>query len=616
MLVRRLGFVALAFLGCHRGAPSRPDASRVSRSEPAAVVTTAPPENLLVLVRGASLRRAVPLLFPQGGVTEVLEQLSRQVTPGIADHGDEIDPDAPFAAAGVVTGTEQSTLTLYIAWPLRPGMQIAQDARSQRGWRKVTDGLYAPTAPDAGADAEHQCWVGQREPVGWMLLCGPREGMQRVAGFLREQANTAPDGAPVLDLDVRAELAGRLARRQLAQLDRSAPPRADGGLEAIRRAMFEEARRGAALFAAIASDVERLHGTITQDDQAMHLRAELVLSRATSDTTRALIRASVERQAPTALVQALPATVQAWIVGGFDRAQVLSVVGPSRLDPAIAMQAGPELARVMSAIEEIKSLTPLGERIDAWSPEDGYTMYHIVRRPDAAQFVNDLRVAINSIPNRPLPEGGTLRDLATVLPTPGLTGTHVLRVGRNVRVPPGVQLPPEVRAMVERSMLLVADGDSLIAVMGRDPIARYRAMSQGPRLTATIPANAVLAGRITPPSFAPMFYGSNIPGLAESRTTDGIDFSLLVERRGDGARLELRADAPIGAAMEIRTIHAMIQELQARMLEQMMQQAQQGRASGTQGGARPPSGTRPRYQPPLDPSMLPEPPRLQLQPPQ
>ena len=296
----------------------------------------------------------------------------------------------------------------------------------------------------------------------------------------------------------------------------------------------------------------------------------------------------------------------------FDRAQIINAMGAPRLDPAMAAQAGPELARVMASVDEVKNLAPLGERVDAYSVEDGYTMYHVIRRPDAVQFVNDMRVAINSIPARALPEGGSLRDVATSMPTPGLTGMNVLRVGRNIQIPPGVQVPPEVRAVIERSMLLVAEPDRLIAVMGRDPVGRFRAMSQGPRLAASVPANAVMSGRITPPAFGPLFYGAQVPGVPESHTTDGLDFALLVERRGEGARIELRGDAPIGAALELRTVYAMIQQAQERMAQQMMQQQQQRMQMMRQQQQQQQQMQRqPRPQ-----LMLPPPPRFQLQAPQ
>src|SRR5205085_745623 len=125
------------------------------------------PANLLLTLRGATIRRAMPLMFPEAPGAEVIEQLSRQLTPGIADHGDEIDADSPFAVAGTITGANRSTLTLFVAWPLRPGMQIAIDARAERGYRRVSEGVYQPSSRDAGSDADHQCWVAQRQPAGW-----------------------------------------------------------------------------------------------------------------------------------------------------------------------------------------------------------------------------------------------------------------------------------------------------------------------------------------------------------------------------------------------------------------------------------------------------------------
>ncbi len=627
MRIRRiaLGLAALASLSltaCNRGntaGEARPDATVARATDASAsprTLPTTPPDNLLVTIRGASLRRAIPLLIGGGGAAEVVEQLSRQVTPGIANHGDQIDVDSPFAVAGILSGEQDATLVFSVAWPLRPGMQIAQDARSLRGFRLVSEGVYAPTGQDAGAGHDG-CWVAQRQPVGWMLLCGPSAQLPQLAGYLHSQAANNPENAAVLDVDVRVAIVRRLLTRQLAELDQHAPPAAGADPRLVaQRAMYEDMRRTANLYTSLANDFDTLRGTITQDENAMHLRVEANMPRATSDLTRALSSASAGRQAPPALVSMLPAAVSSWIVSGFDRARLVQAFGAPALDPSVAAQAGPELARVMTTVDELKNLLPLGERIDAYSNEDGQTMYHVIRRPDAAQFVNDLRVALNSIPPRPMPGGGTLRDIATSLPTPGLTGLNYLRVGRNVHIPPGVQVPEAVRAEIERSMLLVADGDHLVAIMSRDPIARFRAMPQGARLSATVPANSVMAGRITPPAFPPLFYGAPIPGLPPTTTADGIDFSIVVETRGEGAHAELRADAPINAAMEVRTIYAMIQELQARMMQQMVEQQQRAMQQQQQGGGGGGGGGPVRQRPRLDPSMLPEPPRFQLQPPQ
>jgi hypothetical protein len=152
----------------------------------------------------------------------------------------------------------------------------------------------------------------------------------------------------------------------------------------------------------------------------------------------------------------------------------------------------------------------------------------------------------------------------------------------------------------------------VITVAARDPVARYRALTSGAHLSATIPANAVLAGRLTAEAFAPLFYGSAIPGLPAPHTTEPLEFALSVERSGEGARAEFHADAPIATATEIRAYYSMIQEMQQRMMQQMMEQQrqmQQRQQGGMMGGPRP----GPREAAPLP--ELPEPPRLQLQPP-
>jgi hypothetical protein len=309
----------------------------------------------------------------------------------------------------------------------------------------------------------------------------------------------------------------------------------------------------------------------------------------------------------------LPAAVSAYVISGTDRTQA-SRLTSDEPDPMLVAQAGPELARVMTLVSQAKDLSLFGERVDAYSNEDGYTQYHIVRRPDAAQFVNDLRVAINSIPPRAAAAQGAVR--IGILPTPGLTGTNYLRLGQVVALPPGVQLTPEqreqVRAVTERSMLLVAEGDHVVAINGRDPIARYHAMAQGPHLNATVPANAVLAGRITGPSFLPLFFGAKLPGMPEAHASEPLEFALTVERRGEGAHVVGQADSPIGTATELRQEWEMVQLYQAQMMQQM---AAQQRAA-QQGGAGMPGGGMARPRPQMAPQSLPEPPQLQLQAPQ
>jgi hypothetical protein len=196
-----------------------------------------------------------------------------------------------------------------------------------------------------------------------------------------------------------------------------------------------------------------------------------------------------------------------------------------------------------------------------------------------------------------------------------------LRIGKNITIPAGAQVSEEDREQLRRSMLVVAEDNKLTVVMARDPVARYRAMSEGPRLSATIPANTVFSGKITPSAFVPMFFGVQIPQLQASRSDDGIEFAVQVESRGEGGRVELRADSPISAAMEIRGIMAALQQMQEQAMRQLAQQqqaAQQGAAGagamGRMPGAQQPPATQPRQR--TEPLVLPPPPRLQLQAPQ
>jgi hypothetical protein len=193
-----------------------------------------------------------------------------------------------------------------------------------------------------------------------------------------------------------------------------------------------------------------------------------------------------------------------------------------------------------------------------------------------------------------------------VLPTPGLANVNALRIGQNVRIPPGVQVPPEVRAQLNRSLLVVADGDRVIAIAGDDPVARYRAMSDGARFHVDVPANAVLSGRITSATFLPMFFGAAVPGLRQPTSNEPIDFSLTVVPHGEGAHAELHADAPIIAVSEIRGAMAEVQEAQQQQMREMMEAQQRMQQQQQQMNARPR----------INPGALPEPPRFQLQPPQ
>jgi hypothetical protein len=617
-----LSLSVIALAGCPRK-PTAPatevapvtDAAVASAQDAASLTPTAP-DNLLAAVRGTMLRRAIPMLFPGPSPDEVVTQGIPQLTRGVGANVSKIDLDSPFAVVAVVNeggaGDESASPTWLAAWPLKPGAGVTVEAREGRGWRTFAEGVYAPTAADAGANDEQQCWVARRLPVGWSLLCGPREVLPRVVGYLRNLGASAPDNAAILDVDVRAGILGRFARRQLAEIDRQAPPRGDSSPEmTLRRQAFEQVRRQASLITALATDIDTVRGALTQDENAMHLRLTATMARATSDATRALIQSSAGRQAPSELLTSLPSNAQAWIVSGFDEAQVTAAVGPRAPDAMIAAQAGPEFARVKMLLEQVTNVTPPATRVDAFTPEEGHTMLRVIRRPDAERFVDDFRVAVQSIPSRPIAPGQTLRDMAVSMPTPGITG-HVLRLGQNLRVPPGTRLTPEQRDDLQRSLLIVGQGDRLIVAQGRDPVARYRAwQAEGAaRLAASVAADAVMAGRINMQSFAPFFYGQSVGGLPPGETA-GLDFSVVVRRQGEGATLTLQADAPIGVATGLRQLYAMIEQQRMMAMQQQMEAMRRAQQQQQQmQRAAPPSGGGPS----LDPNNLPEPPQIQLRP--
>lgn len=613
---------ALALVGC----PSKPqtsppqtgarDDAGAIRSTSDRALSTAAPDNLLAIIRGTMLRRAIPMIVPGPTPEEVAVQGIPQITRGVGTNASRIDLDSPFALVAVVGDRDETDSPSFLGvWPLKPGAGVAIEAREGRGWTPASEGIYKPTSPDAGANDEHQCWVARRQPVGWSLLCGPRNSLERTAGFLQHIGTTAPDNQAILDIDVRAGILGRMARRQLAEIDRQAP--AQGGRspeEQFRRQAFEQVRRQAALVTAIASDIDSVRGALTQDEAAMHLSLTATMRRASSDQTRFLLDAAAGRQAPAALLTALPASAQAWIISGFDADKVTSALGAPTPDVMTLAQAGPEFARVKMLLDQVTNVMPPALRVDAYTPDEGHTMLRIIQRADAERFVDDFRVAVQSIPARPIGPGQTLRDLAVSMPTPGLTG-HVLRIGQNLRIPPGTQITQEQREQLNRSILLVGQGDRLIVVQGRDPLARYRAWTEATaaHLNATVPANAVMAGRISMASFAPFFYGQAVGGIAPG-DTEALDFSIAVTRQGEGATITLRADGPIAVAIGLRNLYAAIEQQRLMLAQQQleaMQRAQQQQQQQMQQLRQMQQQIR-RQQ--LDPNNLPEPPAIQLSP--
>ncbi len=611
---------ALALVGCPRKPQTPPpdattqgDASAI-RSTSSAALSTAAPDNLLATIRGAMLRRAIPMVFPGPSPEDVVTQGIPQITRGVGANVSRIDLDSAFAVVAVVGDQEESGSPIFMGvWPLKPGASVTIEAREGRGWTLAGEGVYKPTSPDAGANDEHQCWVARRQPVGWSLLCGPRDILPRVAGYLQHVGTVAPDNQAILDVDIRAGILGRMARRQLAEIDRQAPPQ--GGRspeEQLRRQAFEQVRRQASLVTAIATDIGSVRGALTQDENAMHLSLTATMSRTSSDQTRFLLEAAAGRQAPSALLTSLPASTQAWMVSGFDEAKVTSALGAPSPDIMILAQAGPEFARVKMLLEQMTNVTPPGQRVDAYTPDDGHTMLRVIQRADAERFVDDFRVAVQSVPARTIGPGQTLRDMAVVMPTAGITG-HVLRIGQNVRIPPGAQVTAEQRDQLNRSILLVGTGDRLTIVQGRDPVARYRAwMAEGsPRLSATVAANAVMSGRISMASFAPFFYGQSVGGLPAGEA-QGLDFSVAVARQGEGGTITLRADGPIAVATGLRQLYAAIEQQRMAMAQQQMEAMQRAQQQQMQQMRQMQQMQQSSQRQQLDPNNLPEPPQIQL----
>ncbi|MBL8683310.1 MAG: hypothetical protein JNK05_29350 [Myxococcales bacterium] len=614
---------ALALAGCPRKPQTPPpdattqgDASAI-RANASNALSTAPPDNLLATIRGAMLRRAVPMIFPGPEIEQVITQGVPQLTRGVGANASRIDLDSPFAVVAVLGESEGdgegATPTFLAAWPLKPGASVTVDAREGRGWTSAGQGVYRPTSPDAGANDDHQCWVARRQPVGWSLLCGPKDLLPRVAGYLVHVGTSAPDNQAIVDADIRAGILGRIFRRQLAEIDRRAPP--TGGRapeEQLRRQAFEQARRQIALTSAIATDIDAVRGALTQDESSMHLSLTATVSRASSDQVRFLIDAAAGRQAPADLLTSLPSSTQAWMVSGFDPAKIATALGAPSEDIMIRAQVGPEFARVKMLIEQVTSVMPPGHRVDAYTPDEGHTMIRVIQRADAERFVDDFRVAVQSIPSRQIGPGVNLRDQAVVMPVTGITG-HVLRIGQNIRIPPGTQITPEQREELNRSLLLVGQGDRLTVVQGRDPVARYRAWTAqaSQRLSATIPANSVMSGRINMASFGPFFYGQAIGGLPEGGA-EGVDFSLSVARQGEGATITLRADGPTVVATGLRRLYAFVEQQRAAAMQQQleaMQRAQQQQQQQMQQ-LRQMQQNAQRQQ--LDPNNLPEPPSITL----
>lgn len=629
-----LGLCAVA--GCNNNpTPPRPataDRPAAAATEDVVAALPAPanpqalvaPTNTLFTVRGVALRKLLNFVAPGAPAGVVLGQLTPQLTPGIGEHGIDIDADAPFAAAMLApseapSGTERVGLKLVVAWPLRAGMQIAQDAQAHRGYRDVTAGVYEPTTTSDAGVGDNTCWVARKQPVGWMLLCGPREALRTAAVYLVNAGTTAPAEGAVVDLTVRPEPARRLFALQLAALEAQDPRHGDAGANsAAIRAEYDEVHRGLENTKTLADDLNSLHGVITMDQDNYRVHVDAEFGQATGSSSRALISSSVGRHAATDLLALLPQNANAWLAMGFDMRALMPLLSPNRTDPQIVAQLGPEMGRLQDAVHAVTDFRGSGDRVVGFTDDENGTTIQIARSDDPAAAIGTLRSAAAAVPRTPRPSGQNPADYFAVMPATGLPpGTLRLRLGPDpARLPPNV--PEDLRRFYQRSVLFVPQQGRLVIVEAQDPVARYRAMSTGAHLTAEVPQDRVAAMRLSPAALGTIL---GIPREAgQTPSNDPIRGTMQATRHGDsGATFVADFDAPITAVNQVRDMIARVQAAQEEAAQRARQaaaarQAAQNRGPGGPGGPGRPGGPRGQLVLPGGGGGLPDP-DFQLRPP-
>lgn len=599
-----LGPVLCLLAGCPNNNNNRPtpvaDAGRpavVSEDSGPAVPSSRvvdAPRNTLVTLRGSALRKILNFIAPGAPAGVVLGQLAPQLTPGIGEHGIDIDADSSFAAAMFAPpegpdAPAHGSLALVVAWPLRSGMQVAQDALAHRNYRDVSPGIYEPTtAPtgDAGS-GDNTCWVARRQPVGWMMLCGQREALRTAAAYLVNAGTTAPTPNTVVDLTVRPEPARRLFALQLAALEAQDPRHSDAGANtANTRAEYDEVHRGLENTKILADDLSALHGTLTvdQDNYRMHVEAEF--SQATGSSSRALIGSAVGRHAATELLALLPQNANAWLAMGFDMHALMPLLAPTHIDPQIVAQLGPEMGRLQEAVHAVTDFRGSGDRVVGFTDEEGGTTIQIARLEDPAGAVNTLRTATAAVPRTPRPSGQNPANYFAIMPAVGMpAGSLRLRLG-----PDPAQLPPnapaDLRRFYQRSVLFVPQQGHLQIIEALDPVARFRAASTGAHLQAEVPADRVAAMRLSPAALGSIL---GIPREGtEAPSNDPIRGTIQATRLGDsGARFVADADAPITAVNQVRDMIARVQAAQDEAAQRARQAAAAARAAAQGHGPGP-----------------------------
>jgi hypothetical protein len=622
--------LALAAANCNKTTPRAPTpAATPDRPAPdaaAAVIDDSPlvaPESAIFVLRGSGVRKLLNIVAPGAPTRLALGQVAPQFSPGIGEHGVDVDPDAPFSAIATAGGTEPGKLSLVIAWPLRSGMQIAQDAQAGRGYREVLTGIYestaAPEAGDAGAiAARNPCWIARKQPVGWMLVCGPADALRGAARFLVRAGARAPDGDSVADLTFRPEAARPLLALQLAALEAQNPSRADAGARnpaeaASIQAQYDSVHRTALTYKEIVDDLRTLHARLSIDDASYHLRADADFANATGANTRALLASTVGRHTGLELLGRLPSTVNSYLGLSVDGAALGPLAGSDEDDPRVAAAMGPEFVRFQRVLHDLSGLRRAGERAVGFMTANGGTKIEVLRIANAAAALQEVRAVATAVPRTPRPSGMNPAEQFAVLPSPaGLPANSLrLRLGPDpARLPPNA--PAEMRTAYARTTLLVPEGDKVYLIDAQDPVATWTALQQGQRLTVTVPEDRSGVIHLNPMAVLMLLGVPASEEIARQAGGEPIDGTLVARRAGDsGARYELQIDAPVQSVNQVRDVVAAIQAQQAQMMQQQqarmqqMQQMQQQARRAPGPGARGPAMPVPPV--PDSPDQLPEP---------
>lgn len=627
--------VSLGALSCKKNPPAAPPArataDRPAPDAAAAAVDDAPlvtPEGAVFVLRGSGVRKLLNVVAPGAPTRLALGQVAPQFSPGIGEHGVDVDPDAPFAAVGATRGDDPTKLSLVIAWPLRSGMQVAQDAQAGRGYREVMTGVYestaAPEPGDAGVlAARNPCWVARKQPVGWMLVCGPSESLRAAARFLVRAGARAPDGDAVVDLTFRPEAARPLLAVQLAALEAQNPARADAGARtptelATLQGEYDAVHRSAVTYREIVTDMRSLHARLTIDDAAYHLRAEAEFPNATGSSTRALLASTVGRRTALELLGRLPSTVTSYLGLNVDGAALGPLAGADEDDPRVAAAMGPEFVRFQHALRDLTRLRQAGERAVGFITAEGGSKIEVLRVENAVAMLQRVRTIAQAVPRTPRPGGMNPADQFAVLPNvPALPPeTLRLRLGPDpARLPPNA--PAEARRAYARTTILVPEGDKIYLIEAQDPVALWTAMQRGPRLAVTVPDDRAGTAHLNPMAVLMLLGVPATEEIARQAGGEPIDGALTSRRSGDsGGRFELQVDAPVQSVNQVRDVVAALQAQQAQMMQQqqaqmqqMQQQMQAAQRRAQQGAQRP---QLPSLPVPESPDQLPEP-NFQLQ---